>query len=109
MLKIAYPELIAYEIAIVITTFAIFTLLNHLWIGLVIKFARGQGIRESGVLSGYSLILDFTLLCLGGASAYIWRNDPLITILNVIPLYLIYNTLKVPALQRQPDTDQKTG
>jgi diguanylate cyclase (GGDEF)-like protein/putative nucleotidyltransferase with HDIG domain len=97
------------ELPIVLTTFAFFTVLNHLWVGLVIKFARGQGLRESGVLSGYSLILDFTLLCLGGASAYIWTINPMITILNAVPLYLIYNTLKVPALQRKTDIDQKTG
>jgi diguanylate cyclase (GGDEF)-like protein/putative nucleotidyltransferase with HDIG domain len=108
-LEAVFDEPGLFEVPIILIAFVAFTILNHLWIGLVIKFARGQGLRESGVLSGYSLILDFTLLCLGGATAYIWAINPIVTILNIVPLYLIYTTLKVPALQRKTDTDQKTG
>jgi diguanylate cyclase (GGDEF)-like protein/putative nucleotidyltransferase with HDIG domain len=93
----------------ILASLGLYTLLNHLIVGLVIKFARGQGLRESGVMSGFSLMIDFTLLCLGAASAYVWGINPVAVILNVIPLYLIYKTLKVPALQRKTDLDQKTG
>jgi diguanylate cyclase (GGDEF)-like protein/putative nucleotidyltransferase with HDIG domain len=108
-LRTVSPATQGFDIFAVLLSLATFTILNHISIGLVIKYARGQGLKESGVLGGFSLILDFTLLCLGAASAYIWTTNPLAIILNVIPLYLIYSTLKVPSLQRKTDIDQKTG
>jgi diguanylate cyclase (GGDEF)-like protein/putative nucleotidyltransferase with HDIG domain len=86
-----------------------FTLLNHLMIGLVIWMARGEDFKESGIFSFFSLMLDFTLLCMGVGTAIIWEATPFGVILILLPLYMIYSTLKVPSLERKSETDSKTG
>ncbi len=80
---------------------AVFVLLNHLLIGWVVKLARGQSIAESGVFEFFSLFLDFTILSMGAVTALIWFYNPFAAILNVLPLYLLYNAIRVPALKRQ--------
>ena len=49
----------------------VFTLLNHLLIGLAIWAARGENFARSGVFNPLSLIIDFTLMGMGTASALI--------------------------------------
>jgi diguanylate cyclase (GGDEF)-like protein/putative nucleotidyltransferase with HDIG domain len=88
---------------------AAFTLLNHLLIGLVIWFARGQTFTESGIFGTLTLMIDFTLLSLGIVAATIWSINSIAALLVFIPLYLIYITLKVPSLQRQTEIDPKTN
>ncbi len=78
-----------------------FTLLNHLLVGIVIRLARGQSFQESGVFDFLTLVTDFTLLGLGAASALIFLVNPFGALLNVIPVYLLYQALKVPALGRR--------
>jgi hypothetical protein len=78
-----------------------FTLLNHLLVGIVIMLARGQSFKESGVFDFLTLVTDFTLLGLGAASALIFLVNPFGALLNVIPVYLLYQALKVPALGRR--------
>jgi hypothetical protein len=80
---------------------ATFTLVNHLLVGWVIRLARGQSLAESGVFDFLSLATDFTLLGLGAASAILFLINPFGAILNVIPVYLLYQALKVPALSRR--------
>jgi diguanylate cyclase (GGDEF)-like protein/putative nucleotidyltransferase with HDIG domain len=46
---------------------------------------------------------------MGVSNALVWKEYPFASILTLIPLYLIYATLKVPALERQSETDPKTG
>jgi diguanylate cyclase (GGDEF)-like protein/putative nucleotidyltransferase with HDIG domain len=87
----------------------VFTLLNHFMIGLVVWLARGENFLESGVFEGFTLMLDFTLLIMGAGAAVVWSFSQPAIVLIVIPLYLIYNTLRVPALERQTETDPKTG
>jgi diguanylate cyclase (GGDEF)-like protein/putative nucleotidyltransferase with HDIG domain len=88
---------------------AVFTLLNHLMIGLVVWFARGENFSKSGVFDILPLMIDFTLLCMGAATALIWLINPFAIPLILLPLYLIYTTLKVPALERKTKIDAKTG
>ena len=38
-----------------------------------------------------------------------WIINPYAILLGILPIYLIYSTLKVPALQRQTEIDPKTG
>ena len=79
----------------------VFVLGNHLLVGLVIKLARGQSFAESGVFAFFSLLLDFTLLSMGTVTAFIWFTNPFASLLNILPLYLLYNAIRVPALTRQ--------
>jgi diguanylate cyclase (GGDEF)-like protein/putative nucleotidyltransferase with HDIG domain len=92
-----------------VAAMATFTLVNHLLVGLVIWLARGESLAKSGVFGRLTLMIDFSLLCLGTAAALIWRLNPFAVIVTVVPLYLIYSTLRVPALERQTDIDPKTG
>jgi hypothetical protein len=79
----------------------IFILGNHLIVGLVVKLARGQSFAESGVFEFLTLFLDFCVLSMGAVTALVWHNNPLASLLNILPLYLLYNALRVPALKRQ--------
>ena len=88
---------------------AFFTLFNHLMVGIIVWFARGENIEQSGVFQFFSLMLDFVMLCLGAGLAVMWVFNPLAISLILLTLYLIYATLRVPALERQAETDSKTG
>jgi hypothetical protein len=79
----------------------VFVFGNHFLVGLVIKLARGQSFAESGVFGYYTLFLDFTLLSMGGVTALIWLTNPVASLLNILPLYLLYNSIRVPALQHK--------
>lgn len=81
----------------------VFVLSNHWLVGVVIKLARGQSFADSGVFAPLTLVLDFTVLAMGAVTALIWFYNPFASILNAVPLYLLYNALRVPALQRQVD------
>jgi len=97
------------EAIAILTAMAVFTGVNHLLIGIVIWLARGENLVKSGVFGPLTLMIDFSLLCLGAGAALVWAINPFAVVLVVIPLYLIYSTLRVPALERQTDTDPKTG
>jgi len=79
----------------------IFVLGNHFLVGIVVRLARGQSFAESGVFGFLTLFLDFSVLSMGAITALVWRFNPFVSILNILPLYLLYNALRVPALLRQ--------
>jgi diguanylate cyclase (GGDEF)-like protein len=93
----------------IVVGFLAFTLVNHLLIGVVLKLARGQSIRESGVFGTLTLMIDFSFLSMGAGSALLWNISPYAIALGIIPLYLIYSTLRVPSLERETKIDSKTG
>lgn len=92
----------------VLVALTIFTLLNHLLVGMVIWLARGQDLLQSGVFGVLSLAIDLSLICLGAAAAMLWIVTPAAAVITMIPLYLISNSLRVPALERQTEIDPKT-
>ena len=79
----------------------VFVFGNHFLVGAVVKLARGQSFAESGVFGLLTLFLDFTVLSMGVVTALIWATYPFAAVLNILPLYLLYNALRVPALKRQ--------
>ena len=79
----------------------VFVFGNHFLVGLVVKLARGQSFAESGVFEFLTLFLDFTILSMGAVTGLLWFSNPLTSVLNIMPLYLLYNALRVPALKRQ--------
>jgi diguanylate cyclase (GGDEF)-like protein/putative nucleotidyltransferase with HDIG domain len=93
----------------VLVGLATFTLINHFFVGMVIKLARGQSFSQSGVFALMTLVIDFSVIGMGAATALVWMINPFGIILSLLPIYLIYSTLKVPALQRQTEIDPKTG
>lgn len=48
----------------IILSMAVFNILNHLMVGIVILFARGENIKQSGVFDFFPFMLDQTLLFL---------------------------------------------
>jgi diguanylate cyclase (GGDEF)-like protein/putative nucleotidyltransferase with HDIG domain len=106
------PDLVSvslHDVAVIFATLSAFTLVNHLLVGLVIWFARGENFKKSGIFGFFPLALDLILLCMGAGVAMIWMVSPYAIVFVLLPLYLIYTTLKVPALERQTETDPKTG
>jgi hypothetical protein len=79
----------------------VFVFGNHFLVGMVVKLARAQSFAESGVFGFLTMFLDFTLLSMGAVTALLWFYSPVASILNILPLYLLYNAIRVPALQRQ--------
>ncbi len=79
----------------------VFVFGNHFLVGVVVKLARGQSFAESGVFGFLTLFLDFTVLSMGAVTALIWLYNPFVSVLNILPLYMLYNALRVPALKRQ--------
>ncbi len=93
----------------IVAAIAIFVLLNHFLVGLVLKTARNQSFKESGVFAFLTLMIDFSLLCMGAVSALLWQLNPYAVFLGAIPLHLVYNSLRTPSLERKSETDTKTG
>jgi hypothetical protein len=79
----------------------VFVFMNHLLVGLVVRLARGQSFAESGVFGFLTLFLDFSILSMGAIAALLWAYNPFVSLVNIMPLYLLYNALRVPALKRQ--------
>jgi hypothetical protein len=87
----------------------VFVLGNHFFVGLVVRLARGQSFAESGVFEFLTLFIDFTVLSMGTLTALLWSYSPFVSILNILPLYLLYNALRVPALKRQLEEMKRLG
>jgi hypothetical protein len=87
----------------------VFVFGNHFLVGVVVKLARGQSFAESGVFGFLTLFLDFTVLSMGAVTALVWQISPLASLLNILPLYLLYNAIRVPALKRQLEEMKKIG
>jgi len=93
----------------IIGAMSMFTLLNHLITGMIIWLARAENFAQSGVFGILSLMMDLTLLVLGASLSIVWNYNPYAIVLFLVPLYLLYITLRVPALERQTEVDEKTG
>ena len=88
---------------------ATFTAVNHLLVGLVIWLARGESLMQSGVFHLLTLMIDFVSFGIGIASGLIWLVNPYAVVFILSPLYLLYTTMQVPALQQQTRIEPKTG
>jgi diguanylate cyclase (GGDEF)-like protein/putative nucleotidyltransferase with HDIG domain len=87
----------------------VFDVLNHLLVGFVILLARGETFKQSGIFDIFPLVLDLALLTFGASLSFVWKYNPAALLLFLIPIYLIYSTLRVPALERKSEIDSKTG
>ena len=86
-----------------------FALCNHLMVAMVLKFARGISVRESGLFGRESIETDFALLAVGAGMATFWAVDPMLIVLQIIPLVLFFRALRVPKLEEEAHQDAKTG
>jgi diguanylate cyclase (GGDEF)-like protein/putative nucleotidyltransferase with HDIG domain len=103
-------ELVSWQaVAAIAASMAAFNLLNHLAVGIVVWLARGENFKTSGIFDFFPLMLDLTLLYFGASLSFVWTYNYFALGLFLVPLYLIYGTLRVPALERQSELDSKTG
>jgi diguanylate cyclase (GGDEF)-like protein len=106
------PEnsLVSWQAVLAIAvSMAIFNLLNHLMVGIVVWLARGENFKRSGVFDFFPLVLDLTLLYFGASLSFVWAYNQFALVMFLVPIYMIYSTLKVPALERKTEIDIKTG
>lgn len=99
----------AIAVVAIFSSMTTFTLLNHVMVGIIVWLARGENFEKSGVFDFLPLVMDLTLLSMGASMVIVWNHNPAALLLFTLPLYLIYSTLRVPALERQTETDSKTG
>lgn len=97
-----------YGFAVVFSVL-IFTLVNHLLVGIVLWLARGENLRTSGVFNSLPLLLDLAMIGMGSVAAILWHFAPVVVALILPPLYAMYATLRIPALERRSRQDTKTG
>ena len=88
---------------------SVFTFLNHFIIGIIVWLSRGENFKVSGVFDSFPLVMDLTFLTFGTMLNMVWNTNPYALILFLLPLYMIYATLRIPALERKTEIDQKTG
>jgi diguanylate cyclase (GGDEF)-like protein/putative nucleotidyltransferase with HDIG domain len=93
----------------VLLTIPVFQLTHALMLSWALKLARGQSFRTSGMFTAASLLLEWSLTCLGLSFAICWLLDPLYSLLMSLPLILIFQALHVPNLKEEAATDPKTG
>jgi len=93
----------------IVASMALFDLLNHLAVGIVLWLARGENFKRSGIFDFFPLMLDLALLYFGAILAFSWNYNHLTFVLFLVPIYLTYGTLRVPALERQMEIDSKTA
>ncbi len=102
--------LVAWQAVLgIAASMATFDLLNHLMVGIVVWLARGENFKRSGVFDFFPITLDLALLYFGASLSFVWVYNHFALVLFLIPIYLIYSTLRVPALERQTEIDNKTG
>ena len=83
----------------IILSMATFNLLNHLmWVSYL---ACPRELQEIWHFRLLPLMLDLTLLYFGASLSFVWNYNAFSLGLFLIPLYLIYSTLRVPALGAQ--------
>ena len=88
---------------------SIFTFVNHFILGIVLWLARGENFKVSRMMDFFPFVMDVTMLMVGCMLSLIWESNPFAMLLFLFPLYLIYTSLRIPALERQTELDQKTG
>jgi diguanylate cyclase (GGDEF)-like protein len=88
---------------------AVFTILNHFLLAVVLRLARGHTWRETRLFQRETLLIDGTLSCMGIITALLWQVNPWLVVLSGAPLFLIYKALNAPNLEEQARTDSKTG
>ena len=93
----------------ILLSMAVFNFLNHLMVGMVLWLARGENLKTSKVLAFFPVMLDLALLTFGASLSFVWKENAAAILLFLLPVYLIYSTLRVPALERKVEQDSKTG
>src|SRR5262245_23211144 len=87
----------------------VFVAINHTVLALMLHFARGHTLRETGLFDAEHLATDLVLAALGVATFAFWEINPWLIPFAVAPLVLVHRSLAVPQLQAEARIDPKTG
>lgn len=99
----------SFGILSLIASMTVFTFLNHLLLAIILWLARGENLKVSRMMDFFPFVMDLTVLLVGCMLELVWEISPFGLLLFLFPLYLIYTSLRIPALERQSETDSKTG
>lgn len=92
-----------------LTAGLVFVIINHLLTAAVVVWARQVPIRQAGTLSLENMVTDLALATLGTLAALVFTIDAWLAPLCLAPLFLIYQSLRIPGLREEARTDPKTG
>jgi diguanylate cyclase (GGDEF)-like protein/putative nucleotidyltransferase with HDIG domain len=87
----------------------VFVAINHTVLALMLHFARGHTLRETGLFELEHLATDLVLAALGVATYAFWQTNPWLIPFTIAPLVLVHRSLAVPQLQAEARIDPKTG
>jgi diguanylate cyclase (GGDEF)-like protein/putative nucleotidyltransferase with HDIG domain len=87
----------------------VFVAINHTVLALMLHFARGHTLRETGLFEFEHIATDLVLAALGVATFAFWETNPWLIPFAVAPLILVHRSLAVPQLQAEARVDPKTG
>ena len=87
----------------------VFVTINHTVLGLMLHFARGHTLRETGLFELEHFSTDLVLAALGVATFAFWQWNPWLIPFAIAPLVLVHRSLAVPQLQAEARIDPKTG
>src|SRR3989454_5068942 len=87
----------------------VFVAINHLLLAVLLHFARGHTLKETGLFDIENLSTDFVLAALGVATYAFWETNQWLIPFAVAPLVLVHRSLAVPQLQAEARIAQKTG
>lgn len=104
------PSLVTWQDVLgILMGMATFVLVVQLMTGVFLWLTRKENLLKSGTFDFFPLMLNISLLYFGASSAVVWHYNPFAILLFVIPTYLMYSALRVPALKRKTELDSKTG
>ena len=87
----------------------VFVAINHTVLALMLHFARGHTLRETGLFEVEHFATDLVLAALGVATFAFWEINPWLIPFAIAPLVLVHRSLAVPQLQAEARVDPKTG
>lgn len=87
----------------------VYFIMNQILLSLALAFARGVPLERSGLLTAHNLMSEFVLLFQGYIVTIFWIVNPLLILTALLPLVVFYRALMVPQLQKEAQTDSKTG
>jgi len=87
----------------------LYLVVNHYLIGQVLVLARGIAWSDSKMWNWEVLTPDVAMLAVGYVCAVLWEYSPWLVIPALAPLGLMFQSMKVPQLQQEARTDEKTG
>jgi diguanylate cyclase (GGDEF)-like protein/putative nucleotidyltransferase with HDIG domain len=87
----------------------VFVAINHTLLALMLHFARGHTLRETGLFEAEHIATDLVLAALGVAAYAFWLSNPWLIPFAIAPLVLVHRSLAVPQLQAEARVDPKTG